>query len=245
MPIDVVRIGQGLTPRHSRWNRFVPKPEIAFERTMSIRILPRLKALFLTALAGSASWSQAGTVVSNLGESPSSNPFVDSIVWAATSFTTDSQAYTLNSLTLRLTDVMFGGGTVTPRIFANGSGAPSGVALEVFSSQTVNGFVNLTFASTGLTLDPNTTYWIALQGGGFDDSTWGSTSSTAQTGSWTIGDTVLRSTDSGSSWPTTYGFSGQFSVDATPVPEPSSVLLLGIGAMAGLTFLRRSARRRA
>jgi hypothetical protein len=245
MPIDVLRIGQELTPRNPRLNRFVPNPEIAFERTMRIRILPSLRALFLTALAGSAASSQAGTVVSNLGEGETASPFVNGSVWNATSFTTDVLTYTLNSLTLRLSFFDFGGGTVTPRIFTNGSGAPSGVALEVFSSQTVNGSGNFTFASTGLTLDPNTTYWIALQGGGFDASLWASTSSPAQTGGWTIGDTMLHSTDSGSSWPTTYGFSGQFSVDATPVPEPRSVLLLGMGAMAGLTFLRRSARRRA
>ena len=245
MSINNLRNGQGFTPRHSRLNRFVPNSEIAFERTMRIRILPSLRAIFLTALAGSAASSQAGTVVSNLGESLDSFPVSTSTGWVAASFTTDAQTYTLNSISLSLS-TPDPGVVALPTLFSDGGGTPTGVALEIFIGQTVTAYSTYTFASAGLTLNPNTTYWISLAGNSpVDWLHFTGSGSTSQTGDWTIGDTLLRSTDSGSTWPTSYALSGRFSVDATPVPEPSSVLLLGIGAIAGLTFLRQSARRRA
>ena len=173
--------------------------------------------------------------VSNLGENIDAFSLATATTWLANSFTTDNQTYTLNSVTMSLA---IGGPTLTkaaPKIYSDSSGVP-GSSLENYASQDILIDGDFTFTSAGLTLAPNTTYWLVLQHVGFSIGVqWPSTFSDNQTGSWTIGDTMRESIDSGSTWPNTYSWTGRFSVDATvaPVPEPQEYLLaMGVGLIA-------------
>ncbi|MBL9168085.1 MAG: PEP-CTERM sorting domain-containing protein [Verrucomicrobiales bacterium] len=198
-----------------------------------------LSSLFKITLGGlallSVSSNQAATVVSNLGEAGSASANFSSTTWLAISFTTDNQSYTLDSFVVPL-DAVGGGVTVTPRIFADSGGVPSGSSLETFASQTFSSGGYKAFTSSGLSLSPSTTYWLTLEGGGAIP-VWFATASTAQTGSWLIGDLGRRSSDSGSSWGTTTVNIGFVSMDATVVPEPAPLVVLALGA-AGLALRR-------
>jgi len=195
-------------------------------------------ALFVCAITSvSTQSSRAAEVVSNLGQTSDSTPFVTQSTWRATSFTTDGLGYTLDSVRFLLSPVEIPE-TVTPKIFADGSGIPSGSALETFSAQLVNADTSYTFTSAGLSLSPNTTYWLTLQSGSTEPVGWWSTASASQTGSWTIGDAMKTSLNSGSTWPTTESFTGQFSVMATPVPEPKNLMPFAGLVMGGYTLWR-------
>jgi hypothetical protein len=181
-------------------------------------------ALLATAAA------HAGIVVSNLDEASDMFPSFSGNVWRATSFTTDAQAYTLDTITARLAPQGIFPAVAVPRLFLDASGVPSGAALETFASQGITTSGEYTFISTGLLLDPNTTYWLAFQGQDPGQTTWAATNSITQSGIWMIGDVMLRSSDSGSTWTQTDTFVGKFSIAATPVPEPSPLVL----TLAGL-----------
>jgi hypothetical protein len=184
--------------------------------------------VFVAASLIATAAAHAGIVVSNLDQPEDWFPFAAENVWRATSFTTGAEASTLDTITMRLgpgRDT----GTAVPRLFADASGVPSGTALAIFDGQVVNSNREYTFTSAGLSLAANTTYWLALQGQG-ENLDWVATNSTAQSGIWTIGDVMLQSLDSGSTWPNSDNFVGQFSISATLVPEPSPLAL----ALAGL-----------
>jgi hypothetical protein len=179
--------------------------------------------------------SHASQQVSNFGQTSSGSTSFNNNDWIATSFTTDNQTYTLNSVTLSL-NVPIGPETITPMIFADGSGAPTGLSLETFSSTISSGIQ--TFLSTGLALAPNTTYWVATQATGTGVAGWFSTSSPNQIGNWTIGDGGRRSLDGGSTWGTASPV-GFLTIDATPVPEPATAQLALLGLiMAGFVIRR-------
>ena len=203
--------------------------------------VPRSLVVSALLLAACSSHAQ---IVSNLGEATSTFPIISTAAWRATSFTTDGLNYTLNSVTLSLLSADIPAGNVTPHIFADASGVPSGSALETFGSQTIG--ASVTFTSTGLSLSANTTYWLVLQATGLN-SYWKATSSQNQTstGSWTIGNNMLRSTDSGATWPTTDTFIGKFSVQATPVPEPEHYAAFTALLLGGFAAWRRRARHQA
>jgi hypothetical protein len=192
----------------------------------------------LTLLTLAASPVHAVTMASNLGETTDALPGVTPTSWRATSFTTDSMAHTLNSVTLALRASSIDNSFLAPRIMADAAGVPAGAALEVFSFQEVWGPNNYTWASTGLPLTANTTYWMVLSGDSFSPM-WDSTNSSNETGSWSIGDSMRTSIDSGGTWPTGEISTGKMSIDATAVPEPSSAALLSLGGLALMLRRRR------
>ncbi len=207
------------------------------KKTQSLQV-----ALFACAITFvSAPSGRAAEVVSNLGETPDSTPFFTQSTWRGTSFTTDSLGYTLNSVSLSLRLVEIPENAI-PKIFADGSGIPSGAALETFSAQLVNADTTYTFTSAGLSLSPNTTYWLTVQSGSTEGVAWWSTASANQTGGWTIGNSMKTSFNNGSTWPTTEAFTGQFSVSATPVPEPKNLLPFAGFLMGGYALWRRRSR---
>ena len=93
---------------------------------------------------------------------------------------------------------------------------------------------------SSITLTANTTYWVAATAG--LKPVWDDTASTTSTGSGTILAEVAGSKEGVAPW--TIAQAGeflQFQVDGTPLspttPEPSSVVLLGMG-LTGLGFGR-------
>lgn len=209
--------------------------ETTMKKTHTLRLILSLTATLLAF----GNFSYAATETSNLGETGSASQNFSSTFQLASSFTTDNSAYSLNSLTLSLDSPLANNVTVTLRLFADASGAPSGSALETLAPQTFSSGGNKTFNSTGLALAPDTTYWLTVSGTG-SIPVWFETASTAQTGNWSIGDNGLQSTDSGNSWSSSANI-GKFSVDASPVPEPAPIALLSLSAGCLVMWQRRKA----
>jgi hypothetical protein len=165
----------------------------------------------------------AAAYVSNLTEanelafaaSPPPNAF------SASSFTTDAQDYVLTNLTLQLQSAE-AGGSVGVRLRADDGGKPGGLVENLGIRVLPVGESAQTFASAGVVLAANTTYWITAGEVGTGSVTWRATSSPGQTsrGAWTVGDESFESVD-GAAWtPIALGPSteaGLFSIDANRV----------------------------
>lgn len=194
--------------------------------------LGKIHSALLIALL-STGISHAATVVSNLQEPPTSSTVFFNSTWLASSFTTDNQSYNLNSATLAL-DAPIGPAGVTIQVYADAAGLP-GSSLGSLGTQSISSSGDKTFTSSGLSLSPNTSYWLVASADNL--AVWFGTTSTAQTGSWSIGDVGQTSNDSGTTWPTS-SVVGRFSIDATAVPEPGTVALSAL-LLGGLAARRR------
>jgi hypothetical protein len=194
---------------------------------------------------------RAIVVVSNLSEPNQVDFGADGTVNAAAgSFTTSAAgAYKLNSVNVDMNFNADTGVTTGLRLRADNGGMP-GALIENLGSQTGGpGQQILTYSSLGSILSPNTTYWVTLgETGSGNAQQWLGTFSTAETSpiSWTIGNQTFNSPDHGATWHqlnSGFDFSAPlFSLNATPVPEPSSVGL-GIIGLVGLLGLRGVRRR--
>jgi len=206
----------------------------------------------LTALTAAASGSaSANTVVSNLGEAGgasvsvgpfSSNTQGDPLAQAFSTPTT-GPGWTLNSLTFTLDALGSGAGGLTVELYSDNAGIP-GTSLATLSgtSPSVTGFANYTFTTTStVTLATNTTYFAVLTAPSptsTDKYRWRQTT-TGQTGDpgWAIADSSYYY-NSGSVWTQDTGTPNYIAVDASAVPEPSTVLLV-LAAAGGAYFLKR------
>ncbi len=187
--------------------------------------------------------SHGATIVSNLGEATSSVlQLVPGGDVDGTSFTVDGSDYTLNSVTLNMNDGTAGSGFSVQIRDDDGAGSDPGTVLANLTGNTSPATAG-TYTYTGsLTLLANQTYWVTatVPGGGSGDFRWFSTTSLAQTGSWTIGDQVKVSSDGGTTYGQTFNNRAlMFSVDADVVPEPSGVALLSLAGIALLMRRRR------
>jgi hypothetical protein len=174
-------------------------------------------------------------------------------------FTTDNSApgFTLDDFKFILS------GTIASPNFAvyvytsTGSfpAATPGVSLGTGSGQTDPGIQTYyTYSFSGVTLQPNTMYWVVMQllpsppATGFYD--WFDSPISSNIGSWSVGEAGINSYASpygGNASP--YGGTGWFpnsplypviAVVATPVPEPAAcAVLLGLPALALACFRRR------
>lgn len=102
------------------------------------------------------------------------------------------------------------------------------------------------FSASGITLTPQTLYWIVLtaetpaSAGNF---TWERSSSQSyfSASGWTMGLSFFSSED-GSSWLQTTPYPMQFALYASVIPEPSSFVLLSVGSLFLITRLARKSR---
>jgi hypothetical protein len=81
----------------------------------------------------------------------------------AVGFTTPSQAYTLNSVALKLRTFQEGANGLVVRLFDNNAQNNPGTALLTFINPAIesnSGAKDFTFTPPGFTLAANTTYWI-------------------------------------------------------------------------------------
>jgi len=167
----------------------------------------------------------ADVSVSNLAEANNVN--FDITTWAhASSFLTDDLEYILDWVTLD-THSNQSSGFSQVKIRSDSGGTPGSVLEDLGVFNITSGGTTLhTMNSAGISLLPNTRYWVTAGETGSGSASWKSTSSTAEVspGTWTIGDDAYISSDAGASWqPKFYGppnESSLFSVNATAVNLP-------------------------
>jgi hypothetical protein len=158
--------------------------------------------------------------VSNLAETNTVNFNITSFAHAS-SFLTDDADYVLDWVTLDVHSNT-NSGFAQVKIRSDSGGVPGAVLedLGIFNI-TSGGSTLQTLTSSGISLLPNTRYWITAGETGDGSASWKGTTSTTEVspGTWTIGDDDYLSDDGGLSWqPTSFGppnESSLFSVNAT------------------------------
>jgi hypothetical protein len=156
-------------------------------------------------------------------------------------FTTDASTYNLDSVILNLNLSSGDSSDLSVRLCDDSSSLPGARLGTLTNPSSIGAQDNYTFTATGLTLSPNTTYWIVAVPLAEMDVDWADTSSNW---GWACAGTV-----SGGQWApweagqSSYGSTPSLVVNATAIPEPStcSLLALGIvGLLGGLRLRRRS-----
>ncbi len=201
-----------------------------------------LSPLCLVVLSVTPSGASGATMVSNLGQLGSGS------VWAfdttgdaaAVEFQTDGESlWNLNSANLE-----FSRGTsllntpILVGIASDVGGAPGSILGSVQQDAPPSPTI-VSFPFSGVVLAPNTSYW--LEAARKDDTMF----PLDFAGIWAGWQSSATPTDAGSIW-TTLGFAGgffggiggwtsldrmgAFSLEATPTPEPASLVLFGLGA---------------
>ena len=188
--------------------------------------------------------AQAVIFVENLSEplvapagTLSTSPF-------ASSFTTDNNSYTLNSVIASLNEGIES--TLSINLHTDNGGEPGTIIEQLNTTENIlPGPLNnyLFTPSSTVNLNANTTYWLSSFVVNPGNYGWGVTNSPNQTspGAWTIGDESVFSSDGGTSWTSFPGFVSQFNVDAdiasTAVPFEFSPTM-GILLISGLFGLK-------
>lgn len=151
----------------------------------------------------------------------------------AAGFTMPGTAYTLDSVTFRLN--FFDTASVPVIQIYSNSGTNPGSLLQTLTNPTLSvGTGNFVFTSpSALTLAAGTTYWVVVWNNatGLNSFQW-MASSPNQTPTGIATTAGYRFSNGG---PPPTGSSSTFNsyaVNATPVPEPATVAILGLGAFA-------------
>jgi hypothetical protein len=209
-----------------------------------LRMLSRVLAALVMCAARPPSTNAANMVLSDnvKGVSSGGTEAATGSTWLASSFSTDTSTYQLNSVTLLLENPVSGAAVVD--IYSDGGLEPGSLVGALTSpSSYVGPLVETTFTASDITLSANSTYWVVLEApqGEFDWS-WASSDSGTGVG---FTDTWSSSSDGGNSWFTYVGpdsYPLQMIVNASAVPEPATLTLLATGA--GLLLLRQRYRGR-
>jgi len=214
--------------------------------TLTLTVTAALAAVTFTSAAN------ADVLVSNLSEAQIGGVSVGQLngvtfMQRANAFTTGSAAagYTLNSATLKMSNASGDPSDFSLELFSESSGNPGSSLAALSGSSDPATAGDFTYTATGVTLLPNTTYFLVADAANSgpnvsDFYSWGQTLSTAQTTTdgWTVADVSRFSPNDGATW--SAGNSVLlFSIDATGVPaipEPTSLALLSLG---GLALVRR------
>lgn len=148
----------------------------------------------------------------------------------ANSFTTGPGLWNINSITARLVEPdRVPGTSLQLEILANNGGVPGTTVVGTLdmTANDVGNAGNYPFPPTApLQLSGNTTYWLAAIPSPANVYLWTLTNSPNDNGilGWSLGDAYFSSAN-GVAWGATGGFSLLMSIDATSVPEPSTVAL--------------------
>jgi hypothetical protein len=192
------------------------------------------------------------TYLSNLGQASTGGNSVGSDSWLAAGFETGNNAsgYSLNSIQLGMTDASGNPNGFTVMLYNRVFGAPlPGPGSRLV---TLNGSLNPVTADTytytpvsNLTLSPNNVYFIvltagtAIANGAYEWSVAGANSYNPSDGWSNQGGVWTSSNGSISSWNSTASFP-QFAINATAVPEPGVLSLLGLGSLGFLWHHRKA-----
>lgn len=202
-------------------------------------------SLLISILMAHTSIASAIDLFDNLSNVSGNYYQVTTTTWQAQRFTTDGQDYSLSEITLLMLRESTGTGEAIVQIYSNsGTDVPDSPLWTLTSpgsySETL---ANTTFTASGFNLSANSVYWVVLKSG--DPGTnfgWSWTENNSGNG---IGfsTTWSQSGNAGGSWrkdSDTDFFPYQMKIMAQPVPEPSSLILVGLGVVvAGITERRR------
>jgi hypothetical protein len=186
----------------------------------------------------------AEVVISNLPNTVTGGSTVSDIGWKAMLFTTGSSPTQLASVVVGLNPPTGATPPVTPQVkvslFSVSSGAPAAelttTGLVSVNMQATQGLYTF-FDASPFSLAANTSYALVLASNA-SEIKWGRNQNTTPTASSGFQyDTFLVSADSGGTWSAISGTSPiamDNAVEIDVVPEPSTMLLLAIGAVGGL-----------
>lgn len=210
---------------------------------MKLKFLSSLAViqLFLVS-SGTSLTANAATLVSNIAEPTSATTAIPTAAgWAAQSFATDANSYTLTSVGI-VAGNYNGLGDIVAELRA-GTINSIGATLGSFTvpAVTVGSPAALTLTtspSTTFSLAPSTYYWLVLGTTGGAEFGWDYAIGNNQTGPGSLGN-YAYSPDNGLSW-------GQFNsdnpyrieVNAAPVPLPAAIWLFGSGLVSLLSLPR-------
>jgi hypothetical protein len=156
----------------------------------------------------------------------------------AVTFTTDGNAYELDSVSLDLTCFLGKSSDLIVSLYSDSGGVP-GTDLGTFSNPASITQGPQLFTASGIVLDPATTYWIMAAPSLLETSDfewWHTIDAVGQ-------ENISYLDPTGSFWEPadsmTSSAQPSLSVYGTPVPEPSILALAGLGAVALMLFRRR------
>ena len=158
----------------------------------------------------------------------------------AVCFTTDGSAYQLDSVILNLSLSSGDSSDLSVGLYDDSGSLPGASLGRLTNPSSIEGQDNYTFSTTGLTLAPDTTYWIVAEPLSEMEVGWADTLSNwgwacADTGSYGLWGPWEPGQDA-------YGSTPSLVVNGTTaIPEPStfSLLTLGFVALLGSLRLRR------
>jgi hypothetical protein len=186
----------------------------------------------------------AEVVISNLPNTVTGGSTVSDIGWKAMLFTTGSSPTQLASVVVGLNPPTGATPPVTPQVkvslFSVSSGAPAAelttTGLVSVNMQATQGLYTF-FDASPFSLAANTSYALVLASDA-SEIKWGRNQNMTPTASSGFQyDTFLVSADSGGTWSAISGTSPiamDNAVEIDVVPEPSTMLLLAMGAVGGL-----------
>lgn len=201
--------------------------------------------------------AKAGVVYGNLGPSGTNaiqatgGVALTSSQWRAIGFTAGGTDLVLDTVTIGLNVNSSGSAVVRLDLYDNNSGVPGTSLFNTsltLAANTLNAPISFLLNQT---LTSGSTYWIVAQKtGGAGTLGWrpadGSPAPTTQNASgWTnLGNaTGITSTNAGGTWGSTgNGSSSSISLFASPVPEPSTFVMLLMASSGALLWARRKKR---
>jgi hypothetical protein len=184
------------------------------------------------------------TLLSNLPSNDGGQGIVSSGTQRAVSFTTSGTAFSVTSVTMRLTNYISSTDTALLTFRLNNGGSPSATVFASLNAPVSesNADGNFVFTPTsGITLTANTTYWLVIAAASNAETfSWlRSDPSETPTGLATFGIQAI-SENSGGTWSAGSNGPHSFAINGNTVPEPGTILLVGLG-LAGVLYFRRRA----